>query len=413
MRFKYYIVVGDALRYVLAPVHLQISTLPTTDTCVIYHYQKAESSYKMSQWLTDDAFKLMRGLYSRVVSTKCTISSLQIIHDAPHGEILFHESTKTDTLDIAMSKKTYLKIFAEAHAVFEKLGYKFVLQLLTGTELWALYYATTSMLLTTNEHLTIWRLHREAVFELHDRGEEIIKKEFDYVTFLAASKLKRVNKSSMLFHWLRFLMVPLFETLDAVKILIQRLLRSLEVHFANYCAGYTFQWMIRLLHASQKRELFEYAGLQIREICRSHLSDITIWETYSVWLTADSDTFTVDLFNRDALQWTKHSVFVKELQYGPQMSRVDDVVLEDLDWLVKVECAYMSPYESLYKATNDKNAIRHRIHLLMKPDVEVSDARHDASTERTLSAMKRLHNIYTTLSKYHRDLNDELEDVAK
>lgn len=367
----------------------------------------------MSQWLTDDAFKLMRGLHSQVVSTKCTISSLQIIHDAPDGEILFHESTETDTLDIAMSKKTYLMIFAEAHAVYEKSGYKFELQLLPGTELWALYYATTSIMLTTNEHSTIWRLHREVIFELHERGEEILKKDFDYVTFLATSKLKRVNKSSTLFHWIRFLMVPLFEDLEVIKILIQRLLRSLEVHFANYCAGYTFQWLIRLLHASQKRELFEYAGLQIREICRSHLSDITIWETYSVWLTADSDTFTVDLFNRDALHWNKHSKSVKELQCGPQVSRADDVVLEDLDWLVKVQCAYMSPYESLYKATNDKDAFRHRIYLLMKPEVDISDARHDTSTERTLFAMKRLHKIYTTFSKYHGDLNDELKDVAE
>lgn len=361
----------------------------------------------MSQWLTDDAFKLLRGLYSQVVTTKCTISSLQIIHDAPDGEILFHESAETDTLDIAMSKKTYLMIFAEAHAVFEKLGYKFDLQLLTGTELWALYYATTSIMLTTNEHSTIWRLHREVVFELHGRGEEIIKNDFDYVTFLATSKLKRVNKSSMLFHWIRFLMVPLFEDLEVIKTLIHRLLRSIEVHFANYCAGYTFQWLVRLLHASQKQELFEYAGLQIRQICRSHLSDITIWETYSVWLTADSDPFAVDLFNRDVLQWNKHSVFVTEMQYGPQMSGTDDVVLEDLEWLVKVKCAYISPYESLYKVTNDKDAFKHRLYILRQPEEDIFNARDDASTERLLSAMKKYHKIHTRFARYREELDDE------
>lgn len=76
----------------------------------------------MSQWPGTDAFKLIRSLHEHVTSTKCSYSALQIIPGAPDGEILAHESEERDALDIALSKKTYLGVFAEAHAFFRESG---------------------------------------------------------------------------------------------------------------------------------------------------------------------------------------------------------------------------------------------------------------------------------------------------
>ncbi|KAF3993701.1 hypothetical protein FT663_01114 [Candidozyma haemuli var. vulneris] len=322
----------------------------------------------MSQWPGTDAFKLIRSLHEHVTSTKCSYSALQIIPGAPDGEILAHESEERDALDIALSKKTYLGVFAEAHAFFEKVGYREIhVKDLTDTELWTVYYASGSILFTTNEHFTAWRVRQDVVLELLRRGNEILLDEFNFATFLAASRLKRVNKSSILFAWIRRVYVALEGESKVRELLVVRLLKSLDAHFANYCAGYTLQWLIRVLRAQGDGKTLGYLAEKLRSACRSHLSDVTLWRTYSVYLRSeDSDTYAVESFNEDLQFWGPKVANSKLLSVSlPSWDKSEDIAAE-LDWLLKVQCPYLTPYDCLYEAASDKPAFQETIKTAFK-----------------------------------------------
>lgn len=341
--------------------------------------------------------KLIRSLFAQVTGANCTYSTLQILPTAPDGEILAHESLENDTLDLAVSKKTYLAIFAEAHAILDNLGYKHDLELISSLQLWTLYFATISILLTTNEHSTVWRLHVGVFLELHRQGEDILRKELDYCTFLATSRLKRVNKSSMLFTWIRRLSVLYIEDTEVSKLLIRRLLRSLEIHFANYCVGFTLQWLIRVFHSKQNGELFHYLGDRLRCACRSHLSDVTLWETYSLWLHVDSDTYAVDLFNEDALFWKGQKICVNKLEIFPVKLGNDETVYTDLCWLVKAQCPYLTPYLTLYKAAVNKIQFVNEIELVYQ---KINGERLVAKRETSGDAFSSPSTFETTLRRF-------------
>lgn len=351
----------------------------------------------MSQWPQETSMKLIRSLYGQVTGAKCTYSTLQILPTAPDGEILAHESPESDTLDLAVSKKTYLLIFAKAHAILDSLGYKHDLKLISTHQLWTLYFATSSILLTTNEHSTAWRLHCDVFLELHRQGEDMLRKELDYCTFLATSRLKRVNKSSILFTWIRRLSVLFVEDTETLKLLIRRLLRSLEVHFANYCVGFSLQWFIRVFHAKQNDELFQYLGEHLRSACRSHLSDVTLWETYSLWLHVDSDTFAVDLFNEDALFWREHKFQVDSLNVPPITLGNDEAVYTDLGWLLKVQCSFLTPYLKLYKAAISKSRFISEIKLVYE---KTNGERLGANRETSSDAISSPSAFEETMSRF-------------
>lgn len=324
-----------------------------------------------------NGFGLFRSIYGPVISSNCSCSTLQILPDAPDGEVLSHESTDGGVQDIALSKKTYLAIFAEGHAYFERAGYKnHQFEELPVPKIWDLYYATSSILLTVNEHFAALRLHQNAFIELLRRGEITVRQELDFATFLVTSKLKRVNKSSVLFHWIRRLFVALFGDANATKTLVQRLLRSLQMHFANYCAGYTLQWLIRVLRAGKDDISLQYIGQELKAMCMAHLGDVTLWRAYSLCFDGeDTDTFAVEQFNEELEFWRHLNIEKTPLKIPANNYNVSPV-FDDLRWLLKVECVYLTPYECLYEATEEKKRFETEVldHLYGLPDLKASDS---------------------------------------
>ncbi|PIS54184.1 hypothetical protein CJI97_003884 [Candidozyma auris] len=356
----------------------------------------------MSQWHDIGQFELIRSLYGHICCTKCSGSVLQLLPSVPDGEILYHETEENDVLDIAMSKKTYMLIFTEAHTFFGAKGYKFKLETFTEPELEKLYMATNGILLTTNDHFTVWRTHRDVVLEMLRRGDKgAIERDFTYTMFLATSKLKRINKSSVLFTWIRKLFVALSNDKNVAKLLIFRLLRSMEVHFANYYAGFTTQWLVQVLQAKADEEILLFLGKNLREKCRTHLGDVTLWGCYSMWLNASKlDHFALQQFKEDERFWRNEGIKVEELDIDSSGSRKPVIVDvdADLDWLLKVQCPRYTPFECLYNATENRSdfLIKIRDHL----ETQKSKTRADPDSALSVQFSEYLALLQDFLSKH-------------
>lgn len=340
------------------------------------------------------------------------------------GPFIVHTSS-LDTLDIGMTKKTYLQIFIEAHTYWhhlilpKKLHSEGKLKDLLTSELYDIYFSTLGYLVTTNENHTIVRLHELCLLELEEKRDvPILELELKFLTCLVNSKLKRINKSATIWFLikkiaLRLIFSDLTNTQTQYKMLVDRTFKSIELHFANYYASSFLKWLIRynyqlsgqvhILQDIQNRIL----GLLIEE-AHSKLSDFSLWSSFETYLRVhggveDDNAYTY-------LQEEVSFITQRDLRWEPRQP--DDIHLllvlidEQISWLIRIECAVVTPFKSLMNplvnmsiSDSKKQLVMGKVREYQKTiDMQITRLKDSGCSDPSLLLTKE------TFSKHLKDL---------
>lgn len=250
-----------------------------------------------------------------------------------------------ETLVVGMTKETYLAVFVEAHLFWHqniapnrKPGY---LQRLAEEKLWEVYLVTVGYLLTTNENHTIVQLHYDVLMLLAKGNNRTLAlaQEFELISGLVNSRLKRINKSSSLWFLMKKLTVDfVYQDAKLYNLLLQRAFKSLELHFANYYAANFINWLIRYNITTGTD------NSTIREIlvchARAKLTDVSIWTCLEVYLTSSLG------IEPETLQYATKTQ--QKCQDAPLNCHDCEVfVFEQVHWLLAADCTIITPYKCL------------------------------------------------------------------
>lgn len=267
----------------------------------------------------------MESLYNKVTTTQWKLVSIEI---NPTAETILYAEHENE-LHIAILKRFYLGLFKTAHDYFNHHG----LQL--PPVLFECYYASLAMLMTTNDHHTMWRIHGKTIELLKKESPDLLLRNFRWFAWLAALRLKRINKNTVVFHWIRQLacQLGLEQNREIVDLIICSTLQSMKVHFSNYVAGYTLQWLIRRLHDSGNYDRWAVVICEsLRTTCRQNLADVSLWVTYGEALAVASRERDIRHFV-DNTSLSVYSVFE-----------------DDLQWLLQSRCCVQSPFVCLLRS---------------------------------------------------------------
>lgn len=316
-----------------------------------------------------------------------TYKIIQIIpatEDVPEAFTTFR--TDEETWDIGLTKKTYLSIFKEAHTFwhnnlipyapkFEEYWYN------DNEKLMNTYLMTLGYLLTTNENHTIIRLHEVTFWQIwktFPKSRQFLLSEFEILTAYISSRLKRINKSSSLWMMVKKIAIALIfheiadakveDSVELYKVLVNRILKSCEIHFANYYASRFLKWCIRFnftLYKNTENKAIREAMVEMNEIilnslvvlCHQKLSDVSLWSTLEVYLREcssrlNSSEYAIDEYNMVIDQLTKLSsadftqIDTLREQNMPQFD-VEKFQLDQISWLLKANCSIVTPYKAL------------------------------------------------------------------
>lgn len=192
---------------------------------------------------------------------------------------------------------------------------------------------------------------------------------------LATSRLARINKSPLLWTWLRKLAVAgLFSLQKSFRFFFETTLRSMALHFANYHAAFTAHWLVSVAraHGLDPRP----ALALLRPLCRANLADVSAWTALARILAPQPDP--LRLYRQLEKETPRiFGVTPQRLSLEPMQSEVSDsepyaLPLADLQWLLSVKCAVVAPYCIL--GAVDLPAARHllREYLLQNENKESS-----------------------------------------
>lgn len=266
------------------------------------------------------------------------------------------------------------------------------------------------MLTTTNEHTTIWQLHEEIVGEMYFRsGQDVVASDLNYFLALATSRLARVNKSSLLWLWLRKLavLVVFHWSKLAPMELMRHVVRSMELHLANYSASFTLGWLVDVAGALEV-DVQETTDL-LRHSCRSTLSDVSLWKSLRHLLRGKSNRYSLVHYS----QLCEHLQSVMRLspetttlqasissKTSPQASQAPPQAisshthtaagLSDLQWLLAVECMAHTPYLCVVNEANKFPAMEM---ILSK----MENIRHSEAHKNYLDC---LHNVVNKIEQF-------------
>jgi hypothetical protein len=305
--------------------------------------------------------QLTRSLWKAVMGDEHRIKIIQLAGGLESGTIEFGETDHV--LDIGMSKLTYLAIFKECHSHWHRLLADSTvlditnnLNMLSLPDLWDIYYMTVGYLITTNENHSVISLHEDTVLVLARRvsnSDHLLEQELDLVSSFLTSRLKRINKSSSLWCWAQKLTVMvIFNDYNSEASrrlcmkLIDRALKSMELHFANYYAGRFLQWLLEIVRPIPS--VSNYFFDQLHAKCRSNLHDVSLWTLLGVFWRPPQ-----------TLNYPKHEyrkIVNGLIPYGFDISceilelkplKVQFLALEDIKWLLNVSCKILTPYKVL------------------------------------------------------------------
>ncbi|EEQ38825.1 hypothetical protein FOB63_004884 [Clavispora lusitaniae] len=192
---------------------------------------------------------------------------------------------------------------------------------------------------------------------------------------LATSRLARINKSPLLWTWLRKLAVAgSFSSQKSFRFFFETTLRSMALHFANYHAAFTAHWSVSVAraHGLDPRP----ALALLRPLCRTNLADVSAWTALARILAPQPDP--LRLYRQFEKETPRiFGVTPQKLSLEPMQSEVSDSEpyaspLPDLQWLLSVKCAVVAPYCIL--GAVDLPAARHllREYLLQNENKESS-----------------------------------------
>lgn len=286
---------------------------------------------------------MFQQVYETLVSYAGLTKVLQFVPFEYDGVFVVH--CQDDRVDIGVSKQKYLKIFKEAHDYWYQHQCQFnLIDTLGDTELNEVYYVTVCYLMTTNDHHLINRAHEQALIELYKRDSSVLTRELEIITTLVSSKLKKINKNSLLWHLIRRLSIMLdVQSSPTYGVLIKRVIQSCENHFANYYANYYLSWLIHInyvVDANCNRVVLNEVVL----VCHRCLSDVSLWSNLRVLLFSTEHI--------EAVQDYNHLVNDTNAKFGTLLSEITPVsstpleydVAQEMHWLLAVECPYLTPY---------------------------------------------------------------------
>lgn len=321
-------------------------------------------------------------------------------------------SEEDDCCEVGFTKKTYLAMFLEGHGYF--VQYPFGLQELSAMsddQLDSIYMATISMLTTTNDHSTVWRLHGQIVGEMYSRtGQDAVANDLTYCLALATSRLARVNKCSALWLWLRKLavLVVFHWSKMAPMELIRHVVRSMELHLANYSASFTLVWLVDVAGALEV-DVQETTDL-LRQSCRSTLGDVSLWKSLNHLLQGKSSRYSLVHYSQlcehlqsvmgglpdTILQASISSKMSISANSSPRASpqaisshKHTAAGLSDLQWLLAVECTAQTPYLCV---VSEENIFPAREMILSK----MENIRHSETHKNYLDC---LHNVLAKIEQ--------------
>ena len=282
--------------------------------------------------------QLIKDLCDVLTTSNKPIKIIGIVPQSGEEDFIIHE--EGDTLEIGLTKQIYFRIFKESHEVFHTHHEdRLRIDSLSHSNMEELYYMTLGYLITTNEHSTIIALHEELVERLGNHEYDL-----EIVSCFLTCRMKRINKSSMLWHFVKKLtMIRLSKDSDVSQFLCRALV-SCELHFANYYGNNYLQWLI-VLCKSKEVELNEFQNMLI-DLCRKHLLDSSLWGTLKMAFNPDKvliEYVTLVYYN----SLTGESLLKK-------FPRVDynDTVVTLFEWLLRLYCQYKTPFLVLIESTN-------------------------------------------------------------
>lgn len=306
-------------------------------------------------------FPLTSRLFDLINSSPCRIKTIQFKLEGDAMESFEQEGV----CEIGFTKKGYLALFLEGHTYFTQglsSGNFDNLKNASDKDLDQVYMATNALLVTTNEHTTAWRLHQDVVAELWCRransgkdSQALLRCEFNFVIALATSRLAKINKSSILWAWIRKLsLLTVFGDADALLAFVGEALRSMEVHFANYSASFTLNWAISI--AAMNSDIAPEQCLpQVRLLCRKNLSDTSLWHVMGLMLRGGSQAYAVAHYNQLA---RNAACFQNVPQYegNSHTKSLPEEALAELKWLIAVRCQVWTPYFQVLSAVDKTEA---------------------------------------------------------
>lgn len=328
---------------------------------------------------------LCHQLYKTIVETPYVkLKIVQLIPPTEDISDLFSTfQTDNDTIDIGLTKKTYLSIFKETHTFWHSNLVPFAPDfeeywLDDDEKLKNAYYMTIGYLITTNENHTIIRLHELLWWQIWKKSsdrKQLLVSQFEILTVFISSRLKRINKSSSLWLMVKKIAIALILNdmvsskekcpVEMYRLLIHRVIMSCKVHFANYYASNFLKWCIRFnsivskIHEdSEVRSAMASMNCFILEnlvaICRENLSDVSLWTTLEVYLREcnkhpDVSEYTIGEYNAiiDQLSTLSgvefHKITVMTIKTTPEFDS-ENFLLNQITWLLKANCTVLTPY---------------------------------------------------------------------
>ncbi|KAI5967322.1 hypothetical protein CANMA_003142 [Candida margitis] len=280
---------------------------------------------------------LIKSLCDELLSSNKSIKIIGIVAQAGEKDILSHE--EGDTLEIGLTKEMYLRIFKESHEYFNShYDDRLNIESLSHSQLDKMYYMTLGYLITTNEHSTIIALHEELVHRLGN-----YKYDLEIVSSFLTCRMKRINKSSSLWHWLRKLTINQIRHSDNLRKLLQRALVSCQLHFANYYANNYLQWLITMFRLTRV-ELEDFQDSLLKS-CRAQLSDSSLWGTLKVYLKPDDN-----MINYIVGEYKRFT----GLDLPKTFARVDhdSTIIQLFEWLLRSQCTFTTPFRVLTESTD-------------------------------------------------------------
>lgn len=353
---------------------------------------------------------LVARLLLHVEQSPLTFATLQI---APVDELVVALDPETDTLQIGMGKSMYMALFAEGHHFLAARGWHAPDE---NDDIERLFLATLAVLATTNEHLTAWRLHEQVVREYQKlpvaqalpqgavrdktphkpRGAtttDAAARSLVFCTMLATSRLPRVNKSPLLWAWLRKLVAARLVSPASFLRFFRHVLRSMELHPANYHAAFTAHWW---LTAARTTRIDAAPALALlRAHCRANWRDLSAWAAFAqalspppphiVRLYRRTRAAAVHLRPRDGdfvpTPDPDSSIADDPVTVEHSSSSLDPDVIADLQWLAAAQCAVPTPYCTLGAVAPDAARVLFRTAMASAPPAV------RAALERALSVV--------------------------
>lgn len=297
---------------------------------------------------------LIRQLYDIITNNDSACKTIQIIQSIGSEESGFVVESTRNLLEIGFTKKVYIALFLEAHTYWHKAlgGCSPDISQQSVTEIYNTYFMTLGMLLTTNENHSVLRLHDQIIMSLAMTDQGFYRRDFDILTTYLSSRLKRINKSPLLWHLTKKMLVNLLfdqedpHGLNATStFLVDRIFLSCKHHFANYYATAFLQWLIHLLAVLQFEPLLNLIETNLVSACKSSVLDVSLWTCLASYARA--------LREPEFYPYEQYRILGGTMM-PPALTMAEDrdaaFISVQIQWLLRAECSILMPYQVLIDA---------------------------------------------------------------